>query len=167
MTKMMRKSKKAICLVIVVGLPLLIGLVILLLQKPLGLDSLLYKHTGVLILVLFISLILIMFYLCMFVVIHHFEYTKLIMQIAKEHIGGLLKGLLLFSVAINTLLFILSTILLIGIENYAVNFTFGLDCWLFLTGTNLPNAIIMLYVCLEIIFNHDEKHDSILDRKVL
>ena len=167
MIEMMSKSKKAICLLIAVGLPLLIGLVILLLQKPLGLDSLLYKHTGVLILVLFTFLILIMFYLCMFVVIHHFEYTKLIMQIAKEHIGGLFKGLLLFSVAINALLFVLSAVLLVGIENYAVNFTFGLDCWLFLTGTNLPNAIIMLYVCLEIIFNHDEKHDSILDRKVL
>lgn len=163
----MKSSKKVICLLITVGLPLLVGLITLLLQGYLGLDALLYKHTGLLILVLFISLILIMFYLCMFVVIYHFEYTKLIMQIAKEHIGGLLTGLLLFSVAINTLLFILSAILLVAIENYAINFTLGLNCWLFLTGTNLPNAIIMLYVCLEIIFNHDEKHESILDKKVL
>lgn len=163
----MKSSKKVICLLITVGLPLLVGLITLLLQGYLGLDALLYKHTGLLILVLFISLILIMFYLCMFVVIYHFEYTKLIMQIAKEHIGGLLTGLLLFSVAINTLLFILSAILLVAIENYAINSTLGLNCWLFLTGTNLPNAIIMLYVCLEIIFNHDEKHESILDKKVL
>lgn len=163
----MSKSKKAICIALAVGLPLLCGIIALSLQSFLGLRTLVYQHTGVIILVLFTSLVLVMFYLCMFVIIHHFEYTKLIKKIDKEHVAGLLKGLLLFSVAINVLLFILSAILLIAIKTYAYNFTIGLTSWLFLIGTNLPNMIIMLYVCLEIIFNHDDNYDSILDDKFL
>lgn len=144
-------------------IPIIIGGIFVLLQKPLKLHVLVKEHTGMLITTLFIALILVLFYLCMFIELYHIKNSDFMKAVRQKRLVPLLYVLYWFSIIINTLMFFLSIVLLIMLY-----YTYGgtnvlLTFWVFLLGVDIPNTIIMIYLSIEIIFHHDKEYKKIIE----
>lgn len=139
-------------------IPIIVGGIFVLLQKPLRLHVLVEEHTGMLITALFIALILVSFYLCMFIELYHVKDSDFMKIVRQKRLVPLLYGLYWFSIIINTAMFLASIVLLIMLY-----YTYGgtnvlLTFWVFLLGADIPNTIIMIYFSIEIILHHNKEY---------
>jgi len=139
-------------------IPIIIGGICVLLQKPLKLHVLVKEHTGMLITTLFIALVLILFYLCMFIELYHIKDSDFMKIVNNWEIKHFLYGLYWFSIIVNVIMFFLSIVLLIMLYYVYGGTNFLLTAWVFLLGTDITNTIIMVYLSFKIIFHHDKKY---------
>lgn len=157
-------KKESLCSILYeIIIPIIIGGIFVLLQKPLKLHVLVKEHTGMLITTLFIALILVLFYLCMFVELYHIKNSDFMKAVRQKRLVPLLYVLYWFSIIINTVMFFLSIVLLIMLY-----YTYGgtnvlLTFWVFLLGVDIPNTIIMIYLSIEIILHHDKEYKKIIE----
>lgn len=152
-------KKESLCSILYdIVIPIIIGGIFVLLQKPLKLHVLVKEHTGMLITTLFIALILVLFYLCMFIELYHIKDSDFMKIVRQKRLASLLYDLYWFSIIINTAMFLLSIFLLIMLY-----YTYGgtnllLTFWVFLLGADIPNTIIMIYLSIEIILHHNKEY---------
>lgn len=156
-------KKESLCSILYdIIIPIIIGGIFVLLQKPLKLHVLVKEHTGMLITTLFIALILVLFYLCMFIELYHIKDSDFMKIVRQKSLVPLLYGLYWFSIIINTAIFFLSIVLLIMLYYVYGGTNFLLTVWVFLLGIDILNTIIMIYLSVEIIFHHNKKYKKII-----
>lgn len=157
-------KKESLCSILYnIIIPIIIGGIFVLLQKPLKLHVLVKEHTGMLITTLFIALILVLFYLCMFIELYHIKDSDFMKFVRQKSLVSLLYVLYWFGIIINIIMFILSIVLLIMLY-----YTYGgtnllLTVWVFLLGVDIPNTVIMIYLSIEIILHHDKEYKKIIE----
>lgn len=157
-------KKESLCSILYnIIIPTIIGGIFVLLQKLLKLHVLVKEHTGMLITTLFIALILVLFYLCMFIELYHIKDSDFMKFVRQKSLVSLLYVLYWFGIIINIIMFILSIVLLIMLY-----YTYGgtnllLTVWVFLLGVDIPNTIIMVYFSIEIILHHDKEYKKIIE----
>ena len=157
-------KKESLCSILYeIIIPIIIGGIFVLLQKPLKLHVLVKEHTGMLITTLFIALILVLFYLCMFIELYHIKNSDFMKAVRQKRLVPLLYVLYWFSIIINTVMFFLSIVLLIMLYYTYDGTNLLLTFWVFLLGADIPNTIIMIYLSIEIILHHDKEYKKIID----
>ena len=152
-------KKESLCSILYnIVIPIIIGGIFVLLQKPLKLHVLVKEHTGMLITTLFIALILVLFYLCMFIELYHIKNSDFMKIVRQKRLIPLLYVLYWFSIIINAVMFLLSNVLLIMLYYIYGGTNLLLTFWVFLLGVDIPNTIIMIYLSVEIILHHNKKY---------
>ena len=139
-------------------IPIIIGGIFVLLQKPLRLHVLVEEHTGMLITTLFIALILVLFYLCMLIELYHIKNSDFMKIVRQKSLVPLLYVLYWFSIIVNVIMFLLSIVLLIMLYYIYGGTNLLLTFWVFLLGVDIPNTIIMIYLSVEIILHHNKEY---------
>ena len=139
-------------------IPIIIGGIFVLLQKPFRLHVLVEEHTGMLITTLFIALILVLFYLCMLIELYHIKNSDFMKIVRQKSLVPLLYVLYWFSIIVNVIMFLLSIVLLIMLYYIYGGTNLLLTFWVFLLGVDIPNTIIMIYLSVEIILHHNKKY---------
>ena len=156
-------KKESLCSILYeIIIPIIIGGIFVLLQKPLRLHVLVEEHTGMLITTLFIALILVLFYLCMLIELYHIKNSDFMKIVRQKSLEPLLYVLYWFSIIANVIMFLLSIVLLIMLYYIYGGTNFLLTVWVFLLGTDIPNTIIMIYLSVEIILHHNKKYKKII-----
>lgn len=152
-------KKESLCSILYdIVIPIIIGGIFVLLQKPLRLHVLVEEHTGMLITTLFIALILVLFYLCMFIELYHIKNSDFMKIVRQKSLAPLLYVLYWFSIIINAVMFLLSNVLLIMLYYIYGGTNLLLTFWVFLLGVDIPNTIIMIYLSVEIILHHNKEY---------
>lgn len=152
-------KKESLCSILYdIVIPIIIGGIFVLLQKPLRLHVLVEEHTGMLITTLFIALILVLFYLCMFIELYHIKNSDFMKIVRHKSLAPLLYVLYWFSIIINAVMFLLSNVLLIMLYYIYGGTNLLLTFWVFLLGVDIPNTIIMIYLSVEIILHHNKEY---------
>ena len=152
-------KKESLCSILYdIVIPIIVGGIFVLLQNPLKLHVLVEEHTGMLITALFMALILVLFYLCMFIELYHIKDSDFMKIVRQKSLAPLLYGLYWFSIIVNTVIFFLSIVLLIMLYYVYGGTNFLLTIWVFLLGTDILNTIIMIYLSVEIILHHNKEY---------
>lgn len=156
-------KKESLCSILYeIVIPIIIGGIFVLLQKPLRLHVLVEEHTGMLITTLFIALVLVLFYLCMLIELYHIKNSDFMKIVRQKRLVPLLYVLYWFSIIANVIMFLLSIVLLIMLYYVYGGTNFLLTVWVFLLGVDIPNTIIMIYLSVEIILHHNKKYKKII-----
>ena len=156
-------KKESLCSILYeIIIPIIIGGIFVLLQKPLKLHVLVEEHTGMLITTLFIALVLVLFYLCMLIELYHIKNSDFMKIVRQKRLVPLLYVLYWFSIIANVIMFLLSIVLLIMLYYIYGSNNLLLTFWVFLLGVDIPNTIIMIYLSVEIILHHNKKYKKII-----
>lgn len=156
-------KKESLCSILYeIIIPIIIGGIFVLLQKPLKLHVLVEEHTGMLITTLFIALVLVLFYLCMLIELYHIKNSDFMKIVRQKRLVPLLYVLYWFSIIANVIMFLLSIVLLIMLYYIYDSNNLLLTFWVFLLGVDIPNTIIMIYLSVEIILHHNKKYKKII-----
>lgn len=156
-------KKESLCSILYeIVIPIIIGGIFVLLQKPLRLHVLVEEHTGMLITTLFIALVLVLFYLCMLIELYHIKNSDFMKIVRQKRLVPLLYVLYWFSIIANVIMFLLSIVLLIMLYYIYGSNNLLLTFWVFLLGVDIPNTIIMIYLSVEIILHHNKKYKKII-----
>lgn len=156
-------KKESLCSILYnIIIPIIIGCIFVLLQKPLKLHVLVEEHTGMLITTLFIALVLVLFYLCMLIELYHIKNSDFMKIVRQKRLVPLLYVLYWFSIIANVIMFLLSIVLLIMLYYIYGSNNLLLTFWVFLLGVDIPNTIIMIYLSVEIILHHNKKYKKII-----